>query len=440
MESNVLPRFSVRTRIAWMTALGVVLVVAPPAPAQFGPARVVTARAEMRQMPATLTLVGTVEPRRRSTLGAGAAGKVVEMPARQGDLVEEGALVCHLDDAVLQHEYAREQAVLAARRARLEELENGTRKETLARVKADLDAMEALANRWAFELQRVMRLHGDDYANEREYQDTLSEQRSADARRDAAQAIYDEAVAGPRAEVLAQARFDVAEQEAEVERIATEISRTMIRAPYKGFVSRRDVEVGTWVKIGDPVIELVELDSVLVRVDVPESAITYARVGEAATVRIDALGQTFTGSIRHAIPQAHLAARTFPVEIELANPDHLIKGGMFARATVPAGPVAEQLAVPKDALIDAHGSLQVALIVPGEKGPMATPVFVTTGADGGDWVAITSGNIPPGAEVAVYGNEQLVYPQPVTVVQTPAEVDNAPSPDASAEKTPAKHG
>ncbi|MCB9865928.1 MAG: efflux RND transporter periplasmic adaptor subunit [Phycisphaerales bacterium] len=421
-------------RLGGVAALGVVLA-AGSAWAQFGPARVVTAQAQMRHLPATVTLVGTVEPARRTTLGAEVSGLVLAMPARQGDFVKAGDVICRLNDDLAQRALAREEARLEARKARLAELENGTRAETIARLKAEVDAATGVANRWMFELKRIQALHGEHEANEREYQDAIAEHQSAISRRDAAQAEYDEAVAGPRPEVIAQARFEVAEQEAEVARLTTEIEKTYIRAPFSGFVSNRLVEVGTWLGAGDAVVELVDLETVLVRVNVPESAIAFATAGSASAVRIDALHDSFDGAIRHVIPQADEAARTFPVEIELPNPEHALKAGMFARATVPSGPSTEQLAVPKDALIDARGQIQVAMIMPGAQGKMAMPTFVTIGADADEWVAITSGNIPPGTEVATYGNEQLVYPQPVQVVETRAEVDAPPAP-AQAAVTP----
>ncbi len=402
------------------------------ATAQFGPTKVVTARAAMKELPQTIALVGTVQPITRSTLGTEVAGLVVKMPARQGDFIAQDDLLCQLNDDVLTFELEREQARLANLQAQLEELENGTRKEELARLKAELDAATAIAQRWQYELERVKKLQGSEYANEKEYQDALAEKLASESRLRAARASYEQAVAGPRREVIAQARFAVAQQQAEVSRIESDLAKTRIRAPFSGFVTNRFAEVGNWLSIGDPVVELVDLSSVLIRVDAPEKAFPYATVGAEITVYIDALKESFDGVIRHVIPQADEAARTFPVEIELANPDGALKAGMFARATVPAGPNQPMLAVPKDALIDAPGGIKIALVIPGEQGMMAMPTFVSLGADAGEWVAITSGNVPPDAKVAVYGNEQLVFPQPVEVAQSRAEVDQQQTDGAAA--------
>ncbi len=402
--------------------------------AQFGPTKVVAATAEMKQLPATMTLVGTVEPRTRTTIGAEVAGMVMAMPTRQGDRVEKGGLICQLDEDILSLTLQREEAHLAALQAQLEELVNGTRQEELARLKAELHAAEAMAQRWAYELDRIKRLEGSDYANQKEYQDTLAEKVSAENKRLAAQAMYEQGIAGPRVEVIAAARAAVAQQQAETNRIRTELEKAKTKAPFTGYIVTRYAEVGDWLSQGDEIVEFVDLASVLVRVDVPEKAIPYATVGSDATVRIDALSKSYSGKIKHVIPQADRTARTFPVEIEIANPDFELKAGMFARATVQAGPEKEVLAIPKDALIDNGDSITVAMIVDGEQGTMAMPTHVTLGADAGNWIAVTSGNIPPGAQVATYGNEQLLFPQPVMVVESHEQADS-PGQEKSEQKS-----
>lgn len=409
-----------------------------PAEAQWV-SKVVTARTESRSMPITLTLVGTVEPVTRSLLGAEVAGLVVEMPVRQGDLVEQGQVICRLDDAILSLEVAREEGRLRALQARLDELENGTRPEELAWLKAEFEAAQALAERAAFELERIRRLQGSDFANEKEYQDALAQKLSAENMRLAAKARYDEGLAGPRTEVRAAARFAVEEQKAAVERLKTNLAKTRIMAPFSGHIIMRHTEVGQWVQMGGPVAEMVDLSSVLVVVDVPERAIPFATVGAPTRVYFDALQEAFDGTIKHVIPQADRSARTFPVEVEIDNPEYALRSGLFARATVPAGPTAETVAVMKDAIIEHGGVTYVAVITQGKEGPSAMPIAVTLGSDAGEWVAITSGNIKPGTEVAIHGNERLVFPQPVQIVRSVNDLDdkreipiNTAQPDAAA--------
>jgi HlyD family secretion protein len=412
-----------------VTGLFAALLLAPPVWAQHGPASVITARAELRSLPATQTLVGSVEPLTITVLGTEVAGLVKDVPARQGDRVEKDALICKLNDDILSLQLQQEKAKLSNLEARLQELLNGTRKEELERLRAQHEAAAAVAERWAFELERVKRLQGGDFANQKEYQDALAQKVSAEKEEEAAKAALDEGLAGPREEVIAQARHAVAEQAAVVDRVKTEIAKTEIRAPFTGYVVRRFAEVGNWLAVGGNVVELADLSTVLVRIDVPEQAIPYADVGSRASVLIDALNERFGGRIKHIIPQADPAARTFPVEIEVPNPDARLKAGMFARATVVTGPEKQMVAVPKDAISQQMGASYVAVVRPGQGGQMmAYPTPVSVGLDISDWIAITSGNIPEGTEVVVRGNEMITLmmaPAPVQVVKEPGASEDS---------------
>ena len=394
--------------------------------------KVVVAKAEMRDLPATATLVGTINAVRRSRIGAQTGGIVVDMPVRQGDRVEAGQLLCRLNDDLISYELAAARAKLDSLKAWHEELVAGTREEVLARLKARVVEAQALRRRWGYERERMQRLYADTKAgSQKELYDAEAEYLAAQQRELAAKATYDEAKKGPRAEEVARAAYDVAEQQAIALRLETAQGKTRIQAPFAGFVVERVVEVGEWVSPGGQVVELADLSTVLVRVNVPESALAYCKVGEPVRVKVDAVGLTFVGKIKHVIPSADKATRTFPIDIELDNPSSASKptklsaktgiqrtlaAGMFARVTVPTGPQRKAIAVPKDAIVDRRGTSYVAMVVPGERGMMGIPLPVTLGADMGGWVAITSGNVREGMAIIVRGNERIGFPQPVEIV------------------------
>lgn len=435
-------------------ALPVALAIwyaAAPAHAQPPVKRVVVAEAQMRELKPSLALVGSVEPVRRSVIGAEIAGRVREMPVRQGDFVEQDAVLCRLKDETLQHQKSEQAAQLESLRQKLAELEAGTRSEDLERLKAALEEAAALEEKWAFEKKRLDDLMATSSASSKEFNDTTSEYLAARKRHTQAKAIYDLAVEGPRKEVIEQARYAVAAQEAVVARLAEDVERTRIRAPFAGYVTRRIAEVGEWVEVGGDVVELADLSSVLVRVSVPEQAFPFNRVGDDIRVKIDALDEWLTGHIAHVIPQADMNARTFPVEIRIENGDGRLAAGMFARAVVRAGATRPGVAVPVDAIVRRDGIEYVAMVLDpsagrpgadaekheGQKnedappaggppgggghggppaGPKAMPTPVTTGVEVDGWVAVTSGNIGPGMKVVIRGNEGIFYPMPVEIV------------------------
>src|SRR5690606_33002942 len=124
-----------------------------------------------------------------------------------------------------------------------------------------------------------------------------------------------------RKEEIERARFDVATRRATLERLRRDAAKAELRAPFTGFVIAKRTEVGEWVVIGGPVCEMVAMEKVKVRVDVPESAIPFALPPRPASVTIEALRETREGAIARLIPRATQAARTFPIEIDLPNED-----------------------------------------------------------------------------------------------------------------------
>ncbi len=401
-----------------------------PAHAQMPTTKVVVQRAKIIDARATITLVATVEPLRRSRVSSEIAGLITEMPAREGDLIQRGGVIAKLNDDTRSLALAAEMAKLANLRSRHEELLAGTRKEELRRFKALLDEAIAEDDRWEFEMARIEGLRTRGTSNEKEFEDTKANYLAAERRRIAAEAAYNLAAEGPRAEVKAQARYDVDEQQAVVDRMAADLRKTIINAPFGGHIVERQFEIGEWINVGDPLVEMLDLSSVLVRLDAPESALPYLVVGDAARVKIDALKRTFEGHIKRIMRKADPNARTFPVQIEVANPDGLLAGGMFARATIASGPSQQAVCVPIDAIVQHDGISYVGMVMPGHKGGMnGMRMPVTLGLEVDDWITITSGNVRPGAGVVVRGTEYIMpFPAPVEIVdESGTPVGNPPA-------------
>ena len=203
----------------------------------------------------------------------------------------------------------------------------------------------------------------------------------------------------------------VTAQEAEVARLRDALSKARVLSPFTGFVVRRYVEVGQWVSEGGPVVELVDLERVRVVVPVPERYVRAISVGDLATVQIDALeGGEGGGEVIYIVPQADVAARTFPVVIEMENAGHNIKSGMFARITLLAGKPRKTILVPKDAVVT-QGPMQSVFVV---ADGVAHQVPVELGMPFEGNVEVR-GPLELGQQVVVRGNERLRDGQPVTV-------------------------
>lgn len=345
----------------------------------WGPVRVEVTDAVEREVAPTIRLVGTVLPQRRAVVASEVEGLVADLVADEGVFVRTGDLLCKLRDTPRRFAHAEAES-------RLKEL-----KQSLAVLAAEFKKAE-------FEKTRVVRLQESHHISDKELNDALADFEAAQRR-------------------IQQAKFAIAAQKAVVERLADALARTEILAPFCGFVSAKRTEVGEWVEEGGDIVELLDLSVVRVRVDVPESYIGFCEVGAEASVGVDALGQQFAGRISRVVPSADERARTFPVEIDLPNPDGRLKAGMFVRASVPSGPKARRLLVPKDAVV-MRGPLPMVFVVTGvENGHMAAMVPVEVLSEVYDYVAVSAEALSGGSLVVVRGNENMRGPGPVIVAK-----------------------
>jgi len=424
-------------RFVTVLALGVLFVEALGAQQPPATPVVVTAVVE-REVPASIKLVGTVRADREAVVAAEVSGPVVRVAADEGQFLKTGEVLCEIDAATAALRLEEAQATLGSLRARLEELENGTREEVLRQLAAQVEEAQAIYEKWKFERQRVEELFQRNQSSAKEKHDTDMEYLAAKQRLSQYRAAQEIAVNGPRKEEIARARYDVAAQEAVVRRLERDLEKTKICAPFDGFVVAKRTEVGEWIDAGGAVCDMVALETVKVRADVPESAVSFSGRGAPATVYFEALDKTYSASISRVIPRATAAARTFPVEIDLPNRDHTLLAGMFAWAYVPAGPTGQRLMVHKDAIVSRGLSKQVFVIRPGQGGvKMAIPTRVTTGLEVAGEIEIQAPGILAGDLVVTRANERLFGPTPVVLMPPDASAATRPS-RAQADANPAE--
>jgi RND family efflux transporter MFP subunit len=237
----------------------------------------------------------------------------------------------------------------------------------------------------------------------------------------AAQAAYEMAVKGPRAEQIAQAKARLAMAAQEVRRLEDQYRKFTIRAPFEGYVVSKLTEVGAWLSRGDPVAEIIALDPIEIDVAVPEAYIAHVMLGASVQVTIPAVAdQTFTGSVARIVPQADLRSRSFPVKIRLKNPKsaagHVLKSGMLARVTMAVGPRQQAMLVPKDALILGGPSPGIMVVQreAGASNPVARLVPVQLGVAEESMIQVI-GELRGDDQVIVVGNERIRPGQPISV-------------------------
>ncbi|MEN6585771.1 MAG: efflux RND transporter periplasmic adaptor subunit [Sulfuricella sp.] len=174
-----------------------------------------------------------------------------------------------------------------------------------------------------------------------------------------------------------------------------------VRAPVSGIVIEKKAVQGMRFMPGDVLYQIADLSSVWIVADVFEQDLTLVRPGENARATLNAYpGKAFSARVSYVYPTLNPQTRTVPVRLELANPEGLLKPGMYAdvELSTPAG--GKVLTVPTSAVIYS-GKSQTVLVELAQGRFEPRPVKL--GMRGGDYVEVLEG-LTEGEKVVVSAN------------------------------------
>ena len=147
----------------------------------------------------------------------------------------------------------------------------------------------------------------------------------------------------------------------ELLRAQLDLTYMKVRAPFDGALQSRVVEVGDFVKRGDPIATFVDNRTIIVSANLSEFDARYVNVGDTAEARL-ATGGTVRGRIRYVAPVADEATRTFEVELEVDNSEGLLRAGGTAELRIPAESVLAHHVSPSLLTLDDAGNVGIKII------------------------------------------------------------------------------
>ncbi len=155
---------------------------------------------------------------------------------------------------------------------------------------------------------------------------------------------------GPQATVdQAQAAFDQAN--AGIAKTEAIISQKLVRAPFDGVLGVRHVEVGQFLTAGSMIVTLTDLSMIYANFTMTEKDSAMLKDGQTVRVAVDAYpGRVFEGKITTIEPQITTDTRNIRVQATIANPDHILKPGMFTTTTVVLPDKPAVITVPETAV------------------------------------------------------------------------------------------
>jgi len=287
----------------------------------------------------SLTLYGNVDIR-QVDLAFNAEGKIAEIPVEEGDRVENGDVLARLERETPENIVAAAEARLAESRARLTELENGTRPQEIERARAAVDQAQARVELTRVTRERRERLRGPSYVSESAYDEAVRAHEEAKAELRQREAELQLALDGPREEKIAAARAQVDFNEATLGVARERLDNTTLTAPEAGTVLTRVREPGATVGPTATVLTLALRKPMRVRTYVSETNLGRVEPGMPVAVTTDSFpDKTYAGQVGFISPTAEFTPKTvqtpelrtdlvYRVRIIVDAPDEGLRQGM----------------------------------------------------------------------------------------------------------------
>lgn len=258
-----------------------------------------TAVAESTPRQNTLQITGTVDAVDRALISARVAGIIESLSADNGDWIQAGQVLVQIDSLPYQSLVEVNEAALIQTQAQLNSTQSA--------------------------LDRMKPLYEAGAVSQQDYENNLA--------------------------ALTAAEADVAKATTAVNNAHRDLGYTQVTSPISGLIANRNIVRGQMVGQGTPLMEVQDLSQVCIYVAIGQSELGNIKPGLDAEVKVDAFAnRVFPGTVTSVNPVADPQGRVFMTKITVANPEDLLRAGMFASVKIMTGEETAVLSIPQAAL------------------------------------------------------------------------------------------
>ncbi len=329
--------------------------------------------AQMRELPLLIPLIGNLQPFNQTLVRAKVPGEIKQIFVREGAAVAKGQVLAALDTYDLQ--------------ARLDE-----KIANLEGARAQLVLAEKNQQNNQFLLKQK-------FISQNAYDNTQSS--------------------------LLVNQATLKSLQAQVDLARNALNDAVVKAPMEGLIAKRHVQPGEKVSQDMPLFAIVDLSRMELQAPIPANEIANVRLGQEVSIRVDGHDKTeYKGRVERINPVSDSGSRSITAYVSVANPEHTLKGGMFATGLLRLSNTPPVLAVPLSAIRSENGHSHVVAL---ENGKLAMhPVELGQTSEQEGLVEVRSG-LKVNAQV-VTGRMDGLKPGSPAILKT--EPSAASSPDA----------
>ena len=313
-----------------------------------------------------LSLPGTIQAVTEAPILARADGYLKRRLVDIGDQVKQGQLLAEIDAPELDQQTRQAEAAVEQAEAALEQAQAN-----LEQGKANRDLARTTSERWTALLKRgiVARQDADQYE---------------------AQFTAQQANVQALEKAVAAQRSNIAAAKANVARLQEVESYRLVKAPFDGVITVRNVDVGALVSTGSTLLyRIAQIEKLRTYVNLPQDSANSIHVGQPAVLTVSNFpGRMFHGTVTRTANALDPASRTMLVEVDVPNSYRSLFPGMYADVNLSGARSNPPLVLPATTIIFRTDGAQVAVVQPDGTIHLQK---ITVGRDYGDRVEVLQG-------------------------------------------------
>src|SRR5712671_1297253 len=288
-----------------------------------------------------LSATGYVVAHHKINVNSKVTGRVAWIGVEKGDKVKEGQVVVRLEDQEFRALYEQARGGYESAKARLAEMEHGSRPEEIQQSEHNLSEARATAANDKINVERMRNLFAQGVVSKQALDDATARNDASQQRVNSLEQMFRMSKIGPRSEQIQRARADMLQAQGQMDYAKAQLDATTIKAPVSGTILERTAEKGELVTAqfasgaeGGPrgsVVALADLDDIQVELDIAQD--DFAKLGpkQEATVILDAFkDRSYKGAIAEISPEANRQKATVQVKVQITNPDAYLRPEMNA--------------------------------------------------------------------------------------------------------------
>jgi membrane fusion protein (multidrug efflux system) len=154
--------------------------------------------------------------------------------------------------------------------------------------------------------------------------------------------------------------------QADVELAAARLAKTEVKASFGGIIGLRSVSIGDYVKEGQDMVNLEEIDPLKVDFRIPEVFLSQVKAGQVLQITMDALpDRTWPGKVFAINPLVDANGRAIAIRAQVSNSDGRLRPGMFARVRLLTSEARDSLVIPEESIFPVGDDKYVYKVVDG---------------------------------------------------------------------------